>query len=262
MYPNQRRPSAADPSHHHRNVLAVHRRAVIDVDGELSITSGKLGGRHSHHQLFRIAAILGQVRDIDHPKRVSLRQTLDGRRAGGIALAIQNFAHHPHRLQSGQPRQIRRGLRMPGPDQNAPLARPHRKNVPGRLRSSGWVFGFARTRIVVARSVAEIPVVTPFRASTVTVKLHPRDWAFSSARTIRGQPELHSSILCHGDTDQTAALLDHEVDVRGGGLLGRHDQVRFILAIMAVSNDDQLPFTNGRNCTLYCGNITSSHNSS
>ena len=45
---------------------------------------------------------------------------------------------------------------------------------PGRARSDDVVSASASVRIVVARSEAEMPVVTPSRASTVTVYAVPR----------------------------------------------------------------------------------------
>ena len=45
---------------------------------------------------------------------------------------------------------------------------------PGRDRSEGWVAGSASSRMVCARSAAEMPVLTPSRASTVTVYAVPR----------------------------------------------------------------------------------------
>ena len=50
---------------------------------------------------------------------------------------------------------------------------------PGRVRSSAVVRGSTRVRIVTARSGAEVPVVTPRRASTVTVKAVPIGAVFS-----------------------------------------------------------------------------------
>jgi hypothetical protein len=48
---------------------------------------------------------------------------------------------------------------------------------PGRTTSCGLASGLTAARIVVARSLAEMPVVTPSRASIVTVNAVPkRDW--------------------------------------------------------------------------------------
>ena len=47
------------------------------------------------------------------------------------------------------------------------------KMCPGRTRSSGRASGAMAARIVVARSAAEMPVVTPRRASMETVKAVP-----------------------------------------------------------------------------------------
>jgi hypothetical protein len=77
------------------------------------------------------------------------------------------------------------------------------KTCPGWTRSAGREWGSIATWIVRARSAAEIPVVTPSRASTETVKavwngasflaairLSPSSWQRSSvsARQIRPRP--------------------------------------------------------------------------
>ena len=57
---------------------------------------------------------------------------------------------------------------------------------PGRARSSGSVFGSIAASTVRARSAAEMPVVTPLRASIGTQKAVPKRALFCSSRTISG----------------------------------------------------------------------------
>ena len=53
------------------------------------------------------------------------------------------------------------------------------KTCPGRARSFGTASSAMAARMVVARSAAEIPVVTPWRASIDTVKAVPKPELFS-----------------------------------------------------------------------------------
>ena len=51
------------------------------------------------------------------------------------------------------------------------------------------------------------------------------------------QIELLAAFLGQGEADQAAAVLGHEVDRFGRDLLGRDDQIAFILAILVVDDD-------------------------
>ena len=92
------------------------------------------------------------------------------------------------------------------------------------------------TWMVCARSAAEMPVVTPSRASTDTVKAVCRRaslWLVIGGRSSSPQ-------RCGGEreADEAAALLGHEVDLLGGGELGRHREVALVLAVLVVADDD------------------------
>ena len=92
---------------------------------------------------------------------------------GSFSLTISHSA--PAGLQPGQHGQVDRRLGVAGPAQHAAVAGAQRHDVPG----SGQVgrvgrSGSASSRIVWARSVAEMPVDTPSRASTVTAYAVPR----------------------------------------------------------------------------------------
>lgn len=54
---------------------------------------------------------------------------------------------------------------------------------PGLRKSAGWVAGSASIRSVRARSAAEMPVLMPSRASTVTVKAVYMTSSFSADDT-------------------------------------------------------------------------------
>ena len=68
----------------------------------------------------------------------------------------------------------------PGRTSTPPFLARSGKTCPGRARSWGRVRGSTAVRIVVARSAAEIPVVTPRRASIETVNAVPNREVFSA----------------------------------------------------------------------------------
>ena len=60
------------------------------------------------------------------------------------------------------------------------------KMWPGRTKSSGLVLGLTTVRTVVARSAAEMPVVTPRRASIETMNAVPKGEVLSISSTMGG----------------------------------------------------------------------------
>ena len=86
-----------------------------------------------------------------------------------FAVVVHNFGDHAHRLQSGKPAQVHRGLGVAGAFPHTALNRPERENMPGPGHGRRSAAGSASTRAVRARSVAEIPVLTPRAASQETV---------------------------------------------------------------------------------------------
>ena len=100
--------------------------------------------------------------------------------------------------------------------------------------------GLMATWMVVARSVAEMPVVTPNRrwASMLTVKAVDSSSVFRSV--IWGKPELIAALAGQGQADQTPAVQGHEVDHLGRSKLRGTDEIALVLAILVVGYDDDL----------------------
>ena len=109
---------------------------------------------------------------------------------------------------------------------------------PGRARSSGCVAGSTSARTVSARSYAEVPVVTPRLASTVTVKAVPIGAVLSATIMLMRSSSRRSP--GHGNADQAAPVLGHEVDGLGRHSVGRHDEIALVLPVLVVDDDDHL----------------------
>ena len=101
--------------------------------------------------------------------------------------------------------------------------------------SSGPLVGSMATATVRARSWAEMPVVTPSRASIETVKAVPCSARFSAGH--RRQAQLPGALGGDRQADQAARVLGHEVDLLGRGQLGRDDDVALVLAVLGVDED-------------------------
>ena len=107
---------------------------------------------------------------------------------------------------------------------------------PGWTRSRGRLAGSIATWIVCARSCAEMPVVTPSRASIETV-----NGRFEGRLVLRRhqvEPELVAALGRQRQADQAAPLLGHEVDRLGRGELRGQREVALVLAVLVVAHDD------------------------
>ena len=124
---------------------------------------------------------------------------------------------------------------MAGAAQDAAVDGAQGNTCPGRVSSHGSVALSASTRMVWDRSPAEIPVVTPSRASTDT------EWAVCLRSLVdgrhRGQVEAVELFARHGHTHDPGSMSDHEADQFRGGLARSEDQIALILAVGVVDDD-------------------------
>ena len=81
-----------------------------------------------------------------------------------------------------------------------------------------------------------MPVVTPSRASMDSVNAVPKCEVFSAV--IGPKAQVVETLFGHGQADQAAAVLRHEVDGFGRDLFGGHGEVAFVFAVFVVDDDD------------------------
>ena len=95
--------------------------------------------------------------------------------AGHRAVVAHDFADDAGGIEAGHAGQVDGGLGLAGADQHAAAAgaQRERRGRDGRDRSQ-VERGSMAVRMVCARSAAEMPVVTPSRASMVSVKAVPK----------------------------------------------------------------------------------------
>ena len=90
--------------------------------------------------------------------------------------------------------------------------------------------------MVAARSAAEMPVVVPCRASTLTV--NAVRWASVLADTMSGRSSWSARSGMRGTQITPEVWARKKAIVLGGGRLGRHHQVALVLAVLVVDHHD------------------------
>ena len=123
-----------------------------------------------------------------------------------------------------------------------PLRARSGKMWPGRARSCGRVFGSMAVRMVMARSEALMPVVTPRRPSMASVKAVP--WTEVLIGDISGRWSSSQRSSVSGRQIRPRRVLGHEVDGFGGDFFGGHGEVAFVFAVFVVDEDDHASLAN------------------
>ena len=101
---------------------------------------------------------------------------------GEVAQAVQahhftiimyQLCDHTHRGQPGKTAQVHSSFRVTWTFPHSTINHTQRENMPGLVIQAGVLLGSARMRAVRARSVADMPVLTPIAASQETVYAVP-----------------------------------------------------------------------------------------
>ena len=135
-------------------------------------------GRQPHggaalDELLVAAAVLDEVGDGDHLQAVPLAVRDEIGDAGHRPVVVHDLADDAGGREAGEAREVDGRLGLADPLEHAARLRAQREHVAGLhevvRRRAGWI----ATWIVWLRSAAEMPVVTPSRASTLTVNAVP-----------------------------------------------------------------------------------------
>ncbi len=162
---------AGDVAADQRDVLDVVVEGGVADRAELAVPGRDAGLGDALDVLLVLAAPRDQVGDRDQREVVFVGEDPQfvGLRHRALVLLADDFADHARRPQTGHPGQVYGGLGVAGPARPPPSLARSGTTWPGRVKSSATLAGSASSRIVVARSDAEMPVPTPTFASTVTV---------------------------------------------------------------------------------------------
>ena len=142
----------------------------------------------------------------------------------------------PPGSKSGHARQIDRGFGLPGADQHSALARAQRKHVTGTSQvARRRIRDDMATRMVCARSAAEIPVVTPSAASIDSQNAVPKRDVFMGEISGRCRASQRSGASARQISPRPCVAM--KLMASGVTQLGGHGEVAFIFAIFIVDDD-------------------------
>ena len=117
---------------------------------------------------------------------------------------------------------------------------------PGLTKSAAPLLPLASARTVLVRSSAEMPVVRPWRTSTVMVKAVPS--GASLAVTIGSSRSRRASSPDSGAQTIPDVLRMMKAIFSGRAKRGRDEQIALVLAIVVVGDDDDLAAGKRRDC--------------
>ena len=147
----------------------------------------------------------------------------------------------PAGVQAREPREVDGRLGLARALQDAAGLGLQREDVAGLDEVGGRVAGSTATRIVCARSAAEMPVVTPSRASIET-----RERASRSARLVLGRHQLEPELVAAlGRQRQADPARGRRVAMKlmasGVANSAAIVEVALVLAVLVVDDDDHPP---------------------
>ncbi len=154
-------------------------------------------------------------------------------------------SHRPGRARRCAPGRWRPRSGRPAPTRRrrAPAAG---SMCPGRARSEALVAASMAARMVVARSAAEMPVVTPRLRLDRHAERGVEGRGVAAGRHLSGISSSSSRSAVIGMQISPRPWLRHEVDRRRRDLLGGDRQVALVLAVLVVDDDHHLAAGDGR----------------
>src|SRR5690606_13510023 len=211
----------------------------VAIDRQLEVTAvatfeGLL--QHTLHDLVVAAPIGDQVGDGGDLQTVPLGEGDEVIPPGHGAIVVHDLADHAGWIKAGKTCDIDRRFSMADPHQHTPVARHQRKNVPGSdnvVRSLAWVdcdrHGARAIGRRYPRGYALARLYGNGKGGFVAGFILPRH---------HRQAQLLDPLARHGEADEAATVLGHEVDCFGPGHLVGYDQIAFILPIFIVYPDE------------------------
>ena len=155
------------------------------------------------------------------------------------AVVVHDLADDAGGVEPGEPREIDAGLRVPGADQHAALARDQREHVARRddvVVVLGGVDGGGDGAGAVVRGDAG-------GHALARLDRHREGGALPRLALARHvlEAQLVGALAREREADEAAAVLGHEVDGVGRRHLRRDDEVALVLAVLGVDQDDHAP---------------------
>ena len=152
------------------------------------------------------------------------------------AVVAHDFADDAGGNQAGEPRQIDGGFGLSGADQHPTFACAQREDVP-RTREVRWARGGIDRDLNRAG-----PVVGRDSGGDAVAGVDGFAECRAVVRSVFGghgpDAQVFKALFGHGQADQSAAVLGHEIDGFGRDFFGGQREVAFVLAIFVVDDHD------------------------
>ena len=249
--------SVGDVPHDERDRDPVVHRGLVGDAGELAELGGQPRLRRPPHELLLLHAVLDQVLDGDDLEPVGAGELEELRQPRHAALVVQHLADHAHRGRAGQPREVHRRLGMAGAAEHPAGQRAEREDVAGPVevfRARGGVDEGAD---------GDGAIVGGDAGGDAAAGVHGggEGGAVRLGVVAHHQADLEvvEALAQHGHADEAAAVAGHEVHRLRGDLVGGHQEVALVLAILVVhhhqhpARPDLLDgFLDGGECTDGC----------
>ncbi len=203
---------------------------------------------HPPHKGLALHAVFNERLDRHHLQLVHLGKLRQLRHARHGAVLVHDFADHAGGIQSGQPRQIDRTLRLPGAPQHTALLRLQGENMTGLRQVAGL-----RLRID-----CHMNGRGPIRGRNAGRNVFSRIDGHGEGRAERGgilrrllrQLELLHPLRGQGETDQSTGMFGHEIDGLRRHMFGGNDKIAFVLTILIIDEDDAFPLFDVFDCVF------------
>src|SRR5439155_1028659 len=187
-------------------------------------------------QLLLADPVLDRLLDGDHRESVREGELLELGHPRHPAILVEDLADDTGRVRAREPREVHRRLGVAGAAQDAARHRPQRKDV----ARAGEILGphlridqrADRDRAVVGGGAG--------RDATSGVDRHG-ERGRHGRRVVRDHHrdlEFVQPLAGHRYTDEAAAVLGHEVDGLRRDLVGGHDEIALVLAILVVDDHE------------------------
>ena len=228
---------AVDLALHERDVRLAGQLLAERDGGELAVLGRQPHRRAALDELLVAAAVLDEVGDGDHLQPVPLAVRDEVGDAGHRPVVVHDLADDAGRVEPGEPREVDGGLGLADALEHAArAARAAGRRGPGCTRSCGVESGWIATWIVRLRSAAEMPVVTPSRASTETVNAVPSGASLWSVIGRRPSSSARSSVRQRQISPRACVAM--KLIASGVANWAAIVEVALVLAVRVVDDDD------------------------
>ncbi len=225
----------------HSDMLLPVEHRLIHVAGEVAPLRGNTGLGDATNELFGLPAVLDHLGDRDHQQAVFLAELDQVGNPRHRPVVVDDLAQHTGRETTRHARKVNRRLGVAGTLEHAALGVAQREDVTG----TGKVAGTCRR--ITQRLDRDRPIRCGDpggRAVAVVDGVHERR-ALRLGVVVDHQRNVErlEAVAREWRADHARGVTDEKGDGLGGGVLGRHDEVALVLAVLVVDDDDDLTAT-------------------